>query len=396
MGYSVLKLAKGREKAIVNRHHWIFSGAVATLPEVPNGEMVEVKDASGKTLGYGFFSTHSQITCRMFHFGVTEKPVFDLAYWQHKINLAVEKRKAWIDLNITNTYRLIHAEGDFFPGLVVDVYNDILVIQVGIKGIERILQTLVKAFNNEGFKNVYLKYTPHKQNIEKLELKQGWLSVEDKKKKTVVQVIENRIKFEVDIENGQKTGFFIDQRDNRAYVKRFAKGKTVLNCFSYTGGFSVYALAGAAKSVTSVDISEDAMKDARKNGKLNGFDANHETVVADCFDYLRNAPENHFDMIILDPPAFAKNANAVKNASLGYKDINLQALKMIKPGGFLFTYSCSQHIDADLFQKIIFAAAADSGRNVQIIHKLLQSVDHPVNIFHPEGEYLKGLVLWVE
>jgi 23S rRNA (cytosine1962-C5)-methyltransferase len=288
---------------------------------------------------------------------------------------------------------LLHAEGDFLPGIIADVYANVVVLQILIRGIEQRKELILEAFKRNGFPTIYLKTKSSSQNIEEISSQSGWLSGSGEGK---VITKENGLLFNVDFIEGQKTGFFIDQRDNRQLLKTLSNGKKVLNTFCYTGGFSVYALAGGATEVHSVDISTEAVKLSEENVLLNFPNAAHKGFAIDCFDYLKDMPENEYDLIVLDPPAFAKNARAIDNASRGYKQINMRAFKKIKPGGILFTFSCSQNISKDLFQKIIFGAAADVGRNVRIIHQLHQPADHPVNIYHPEGEYLKGLALWVE
>jgi 23S rRNA (cytosine1962-C5)-methyltransferase len=267
-------------------------------------------------------------------------------------------------------------------------------VQLLIKGTENVHPHLISGIRELGIRYVYLKNKHNPGFREEVALENGFLSGETSE--THRTILENGLTFKIDFEKGQKTGFFIDQRENRALLKSYSRGKSVLNTFSYTGGFSVYALAGGATHVHSVDVSKDAVQMGDTNVALNfGPDAAHQSFAEDCFDYLRRT-ENSYDVVVLDPPAFAKNAKSVPNAARGYKDLNLTALKRINPGGILFTFSCSQNIDTDLFRKIIFSAAADAQRNVRILHQLTQPPDHPVNIFHPEGEYLKGLVLQVE
>ncbi len=394
MNYQQITLHKKRERSVINRHPWLFSGAVANTSAKTDGEIVQVRDFDKHILGYGFFSTKSQIVCRMFDWS-NEEQTFDQSYWNKKVAHAIALRKEIINQIYTTTYRLLHAEGDFLPGIIADVYNEVVVLQILTAGTKSILPQLIEAFTTHGFQYIYLKHKQSSSNIEGVQLKSGWLTNE---RSTSVEVLENGVKFWVDVEEGQKTGFFIDQRDNRQLLKELSKDKTVLNTFSYSGGFSVYALAGGAKEVHSVDISASAIEQGDRNVALNAasFKGSHESKVQDCFDYLSEMSENFYDVIVLDPPAFAKHARAVANASQGYKQINLKAFKKIKPGGILFTFSCSQNISKELFQKIVFGAAADARRNVRIIHQLHQPADHPVNIYHPEGEYLKGLVLWVE
>ncbi len=389
--FAKLVLKSGRDRSILNRHPWVFSGAVKTWPESQNGEIVAVTDNNDQLLGYGFFSPKSQICCRIFEF--TKKPAdsFDDAYWHAKIEGALRLRQSFLDPLQTNCFRLLHAEGDFLPGVIADVYGEVVVMQVLIKGTEHIFPAIEKSMHRLGFKNIYLKQKENSGFLEAVSLPKGWRG---DPVAMPVTVLENGISFIVDVESGQKTGFFIDQRDNRSLTKEYVAGKTVLNAFSYTGGFSLYALAGGAAEVHSVDISKDAIARADAMVKLNFPDANHQAIAEDCFDYLRHC-ETKYDVIVLDPPAFAKNAKSVPNAARGYKDLNLLAMKNLKPGGFLFTYSCSQNITPDLFRKIVFGAAVDAGREVRILRFLSQADDHPINIYHPEGEYLKGLLLYI-
>lgn len=387
-----LVLKPKREKSVINRHPWIFSGALANKPKAAEGDIVEVRDSSNAVLGYGFYSERSQISCRMFEWS-TVAPDFDnAAYWEAKIFHALDLRKTFI-LPGTDCYRLLHAEGDFLPGIIADVYNDVIVVQILIKGIENRKELIFQALKKAGFQNIYVKSKTSSLVMEDIRLEAGWVSGEVP---SPVTVQEHGVKFRVDFIEGQKTGFFLDQRENRLLLQTLSKDKKVLNAFSYTGGFSVYALAGGATEVHSVDISQDAAQGAEDNVRLNFPEASHKSIAKDCFEYLKEMPDNDYDIIVLDPPAFAKNARAVENASRGYKQINMRAFKKIKPGGLVFTFSCSQNIDKELFQKIVFGAAADARRNVRIVHQLHQPADHPINIFHPEGEYLKGLVLWVE
>lgn len=393
--YSSLILKSGRDRSILNRHPWIFSGAIKVLPKAGNGDIVAVRDNQDSLLGYGFFSDKSQITCRMFEFTNQELDLSQPAYWVNKIKLAYRIRKQFVASEQTNCFRLLHAEGDFLPGVIADVYNDVAVVQLLIKGTEKIFPFLAQGLEEIGIKHIWLKNKHNASYFEDVELQNGWLT-QGNRSNAPVTVLENGLKFNIDFEGGQKTGFFIDQRDNRSLLQSYSQGKKVLNAFSYTGGFSVYALAGGATEVHSVDISKDAIQRCDENVALNfGETAPHKSFAVDCFDYLKSTDEV-YDIMVLDPPAFAKNARSVPNAARGYKELNLAGFRKIKPGGLIFTFSCSQNIDRDLFRKIVFGAAADAGRDVRIIHQLTQPVDHPVSIYHPEGEYLKGLVLYVE
>jgi 23S rRNA (cytosine1962-C5)-methyltransferase len=391
MKYSILKLKPGREKSAMNKHPWIFSGAVDHLQAAEEGDIVEVQDAKKQVIGHGFYSKESQITCRMFSWGPAQD--FEVkAYWMEKFEKAFALRKALVINSQTNSFRLVHAEGDFLPGLIVDIYDDLAIVQMLIVGVEKRKEVFKDCLAALGYKNIFERSSLSSGGQQDTEQKSGWLLGTCESPKII---LENGFKFKVDFLTGQKTGFFLDQRDNRFLVQQHSKGKTILNAFSYTGGFSVYA-AGEAKEIHSLDSSKEAVQMADENVKLNFPKANHQTLAKDCFEYIRVMEQDFYDLIVLDPPAFAKNKHAVDKAARGYKDLNMKAIQKIKPGGMIFTFSCSHHISKDLFQKIVFAAAADAGRNVRIVNQLNQPADHPVNIYHPEGEYLKGLQIWVE
>lgn len=385
--FQIIVLKPERDQAVRNRHPWIFSGAIMKLPkDIKNGDIAVVMSHDGKQLGYCHYHGQSTIAARMFYFG-NEPMVIDRAFWFSKLETAVEYRRQMGLINnpLITGYRLLYAEGDELPGVICDVFEDVAVLQLSTAGARQLQKTWVDYLTHHmGIKHVYHKSL--QANTES-----GWL-VGDKPE---VVFVENGKRLMAQVASGQKTGFFLDQRDNRLLVQQYAQGKHVLDAFCYSGGFSVSALVGGAKQVTSVDISADAIRLTMRNAEDNGGHGRHEGVTQDCFDYLRQMPENKFDLIVLDPPAFAKNAHAIGQAAKGYKDINLQAFKRIAKGGLLFTFSCSQHISKDLFRKIVFSAAADAGRSVRIVHQLGQPLDHPINIFHPEGEYLKGLMLYV-
>lgn len=393
--YPIITLKPGREKSAFNFHPWIFSGAVKTLPKADNGSIVAVQTADNNLIGYGFLDTESQITCRIFHFNYPVQniePVFDADYWQGKIAAAYKMRKQFIFNRQTDSCRIINAEGDGLPGLIADLYGgQLAVIQLLIKGTENLASEFASAFRALGIPHIFLK---NKQNTGVETTGSGWIGT-PLPSDEAIPILENGLSFVADYVKGQKTGFFLDQRDNRALVQAYSQGRKVLNAFSYTGGFSVYALKGGAKQVISVDISAEATNLCNRNVSLNFPNAAHKAITSDCFDYIRNSGET-FDLIVLDPPAFAKNAHAVHNAARGYKELAMAAIRQLKPGGILFTFSCSQHIDRDLFRKITFGAASDVGRSVKILNQLSQPADHPINIYHPEGEYLKGLVLFIE
>ncbi len=389
-----VRLKKDKERAAKNRHPWVFSGAIAQMPTAEDGEIVELCTYDDQWLGYGFFTPKSQISVRVFEFSLREVNPFSPEYWEKKLQTAYQLRKTFLSIENTTTFRLINAEGDFFPGLIVDVYRDVAVMQILIKGVERLLPIIAEQIVKLGYPNIYLKTKDVSERIENITTRPSWVSGgrdEDK-----ILVYENGHKFWVDFKKGQKTGFFIDQRENRALVGLYSYGRRVLNAFSFSGGFSVYALANGAELVHSVDSSKSAIELCQINVEENfGTEKRHKTFCVDCFDYLRQNNER-YNLIILDPPAFAKTAKSVSNATRGYKDLNYIAIKAIESNGLLFTFSCSQKIDRDLFRKIVFSAAADSGRNVRILHQLSQPIDHPINIYHPESEYLKGFVLQVE
>lgn len=398
-----------KEESLKRFHPWVFSGAIARVvldaaheASAPQeGELVRVESSNGDILGVGHWQIGS-IAVRILEFGVADLPQ---DYWHQRIRAAYRVRLSLGLLNSNNnTFRLIHGEGDFVPGLIIDVYADTAVIQAHSVGIHYCREAIAEAVVAEvpQVKNVYYKSDdtlPFKADISGLKV--GYL-VESGKPKVESEEFwskENGLEFRIDWLCGQKTGFFIDQRENRALVERYASGKEVLNMFCYTGGFSLYALRGGAKHVDSVDVSQKAIDLVNANVAHNFPKAtNHTSVCADAFEYLsaQKTAGRTYDLIILDPPAFAKHRDAVKNALRGYQRINAKAIEMIRPGGVLFTFSCSQAVDKEAFRLAVFSAAASVGRKVRILHQLHQPQDHPINIYHPEGEYLKGLVLYIE
>ena len=391
----ILVLNKGRERSLVNRHPWVFSGAVGKRPAgAVGGDVVQVVSAEGQWLALGFYSPESQITVRCFEFDRPDADPTQGPYWRTKLDRALALRtRLNLAAQATTCQRLLHAEGDEMPGFIADAYGDTVVLQVLTLGAERVLPHLEEGLRVAGYRYIYLKIKENSAWLEHVSLKAGWLGEEGAAE---VEVQEHGMRFLVNVVEGQKTGFFLDQRDARALLQTYAQGAKVLNTFSYTGGFSLAALAGGATQAISVDISKAAVEQAHRNAALNGWgDDRHQAVAADCFDYFRQAPDD-LDIIVLDPPAFAKKESALKNATRGYKELNLKALKRLKPGGLLFTFSCSQAVSRDLFRKIVFGAAADARRHVRILHQTTQPPDHPISIYHPEGEYLKGLVLEVE
>ena len=385
-----------KEEALQRFHPWIFSGAIAKRDEgLEEGEIVSVYSSKGDFLAKGHYQIGS-IEVRVLSFRDTE---IDQSYWTEKIAIAYDLRKAiGVVRNDNNSFRLIHGEGDNLPGLIVDIYTDTAVIQshsVGMHINRMEICEALKTVLKDNIKNIYYKSEttlPFKAN---LDTENGYLSGGNGEIAT--EAVENGLKFHADWVRGQKTGFFIDQRDNRSLLERYAHNRSVLNMFCYTGGFSFYAMRGNAKLVHSVDSSAKAIMLTEENVELNfGSDERHKAFAEDAFKYLGNMNKGDYDLIVLDPPAFAKHRGAIKNALQGYKRLNAVAFEKIAKGSILFTFSCSQVISKDMFRMAVFSAAAMSGRSVKILHQLTQPADHPINIYHPEGEYLKGLVLYVE
>ncbi len=384
-----------REKSLLRRHPWIFSGAVECIDGAPaSGDTLPVRDAAGNFLAWAAYNPDSQITARVWSWD--EKEVVDKAFFRQRIANALAARRT---LNIerdSNGMRIVHGESDGLPGLIVDKYGDVLVMQLGSAGPEHWRDTLADILQELCAPVcIYERSDSDGRELEGLAKRCGVVRGTLPEK---VEVTENGLRFAVDVAAGQKTGYYLDQRDNRALTGTLAHDKDVLNCFCYTGGFSLYSLRGGAKSVLSIDASESALELARRNVELNGLDgARAEWQCADVFDALRKLRDQNrkFDLIVLDPPKFAPTAAFAEKASRAYKDINLLGFKLLRPGGLLFTYSCSGGISDDLFQKIIAGAALDAGVDAQIVKKLHAAADHPVLLSFPEGAYLKGLVLQV-
>lgn len=393
----IIQLKPKKEESLQRFHPWVFSGAIQRIEGKPaEGDLVEVLDSSRNFLAVGHYQIGS-IAVRVVSF---ENVAIDDDFWNRKIQLAYAMRKSLglIAPNHNNTYRLVHGEGDSLPGLIVDVYDDTAVMQAHSIGMHEIREILAKAIvaNVPEVKNVYYKSETTLPFKAAIEPEDGYLIGDETSKLTA---LENGLEFHVDWLRGQKTGFFVDQRENRSLLERYSAGKSVLNMFCYTGGFSVYALRGGAQLVHSVDSSAKAIDLTDKNVEANfPNDPRHKSYAEDAFKYLNNLHtlDQQYDLIILDPPAFAKHREALRNALKGYKRLNAKAFEQIKPGGILFTFSCSQVVSKEQFRLAVFSAAAESKRNVRILHQLSQPADHPINIYHPEGEYLKGLVLWVE
>ena len=379
-----------KEKAIKNRHHWIFSGAIAELPKFTDGEFLPVYSSKKEFLGTAYFNRKSSIVGRMVAFDNTSP----LEAIEKNIYRAIDLRRKFFDDLKTNCYRLINAEGDMLPGLIVDKYGDCLVMQITTKGMDVQRDWLVDKLKTKlNPTSIFEKSTLSIRKDEGLDAQQGWLFGN---KSDGIEVLENNLKFKVFVEEGQKTGFFLDHRNMRQLIRTHSKDKKVLNCFSYTGGFSVYALAGSAHKVDSVDISETATAQAEENVRLNGFASNKNGFYAqDVFQFLRENPLD-YQIVILDPPAFAKKQKDVITACRGYKDINRIAMQKMPAQSILLTSSCSYYVNEELFQKVVFQASLEAKRQVKIIGRHQLAEDHPINICHPEGDYLKSLLLFIE
>ena len=402
--YKTIILKKGKESSLLRFHPWIFSGAIQAIDDgVEEGDTVRVLSHDKKFLAVGHYQIGS-IAVRVLSF---EDITIDGDFWRERLQKAYEVRKAIgvirkpsassvrIDKNVNTTYRLVHGEGDNLPGLIIDIYDDTAVMQAHSVGMHVCRQEIAEALVDvmgQSLHAIYYKSEttlPFKANLGQ---ENGFIygSTENN------IAIENGLKFHIDWLKGQKTGFFVDQRDNRALLEHYSKGRSVLNMFCCTGGFSVYALRGGARLVHSVDSSAKAIELTRANVELNfPGDKRHEAYAEDAFKYL-DEHDDTYDLIILDPPAFAKHRKALRNGLRGYTRLNVKGLQKIRHGGILFTFSCSQVVTKENFREAVFTAAAQTGRRVRILHQLHQPADHPINIYHPEGEYLKGLVLYVE
>lgn len=388
-----ITLKKGKEISIRRLHPWIFSGAIQKMEgEAADGGWVEIQDARASTLGFGHYQNGS-IAVRMLSFSDTAPSE---NFWEEKLRRACQLRAAaGLPSAATNAMRLIHGEGDGLPGLIIDYYDGIAIIQAHSVGMHHDRLQIAAALQKvmEGTKAIYYKSQstlPGKMRDSKQDEYLLGMGI------VPHIVLEYNNKFYIDWEEGQKTGFFLDQRENRRLLGDFSKAKNVLNTFCYTGGFSVYALNAGAALVHSVDASERAIDLTRKNLELNGFSPNiHQCFAVDTFDFLKDK-QGVYDVIVLDPPAFAKHRDARHQAVRGYQRLNAEAMRVIKPGGVIFTFSCSQVVDRQLFYDTVVSAAIQAGRQIKVLHHLSQPADHPVSIFHPEGEYLKGLVLYVE
>jgi 23S rRNA (cytosine1962-C5)-methyltransferase len=384
-------LKKGREGPILRGHPWIFSGAIEKVEgDHEDIGIADILDAERHWIARGFFNATSQIRVRI----VTWKnePI-DEQFFSSRISQAFSFREKYLSAT-ANAYRLVNGEGDLLPGLIVDRYNDFLVCQFFTAGMEMFKAEILSALGSiSGIKGIFERSEGKVRDEEGLGPSVGVLAGEAPP--DMISTVENGLKFSVNIKGGQKTGFFLDQRENRAFLSTLSRGQRILNCFSYSGGFSVYGFSGGAKSILTLDSSRPALELAEQNLALNGFEsAEGELLKADAFAYLKETDSN-FDLIVLDPPSLAPRRKDVIAATGGYKFLNLHALRHLKAGGILLTFSCSQHLSADLFQKVVFGAAVDAGRKVTILRKLGHSIDHPVSLHHPEGDYLKGLALRV-
>ncbi|MBO6026253.1 MAG: class I SAM-dependent rRNA methyltransferase [Bacteroidales bacterium] len=394
--YPVIRLHKGKEDAIRRFHPWVFSGAIERGPEgLQAGDTVTVTDYQGNILGTGFCESES-IAVKLLCF---ENRKIDEWLFLENLKHAFEVRRTMglTDNPHTNCYRLVHSEGDGLPGLIIDIYGHTAVVQAQTEGMALHLKELVRALKLIPELQLQAIYNKSAEAMKRMGKEDAVFDGYLFGSRIDEAIMENDSLYHIDWENGQKTGFFIDQRDNRELVRQLAKGKTVLNAFGYTGGFSVAALKGGAKRVVTVDASHKAMEAAEANLALNGYSKEENLcVTADMKDYVMEMGEGEFDLIVLDPPAFAKRHHDRHRGLQGYRFINAEAIKRIAKGGILFTFSCSQAVDKATFQGIVTAAAIEAGRNVRILYQLSQPADHPINIFHPEGAYLKGLVLLVE
>ncbi len=394
-------LRKGRDESLRRFHPWVFSGAIADVQGNPSeGDIVAVHASDGSFLAYGHFQIGS-IAVRVLSF---DESALHPDFWEVMLSRALQVRISCGlhggDASQSNCYRLVHGEGDNLPGLIIDYYDGVCVMQAHSVGMFRAKKQISDALQKvygPTLKAVYDKSSgtaPYKAGLDLID---GYMYRRDDFNDDEQIVLENGHKFMVNWTEGQKTGFFLDQRENRALVGSLSKGRNVLNLFCYTGGFSIYALAAGAKHVDSVDSSKKAMMMVDRNVALNGFDESvHTSLCCDAIDYLRDVPEGKYDLMIVDPPAFAKHRGALKNALRAYQRLNAAAISKVAPGGYVFTYSCSQVVDKEAFALAVFSAAAQTGRSVRILDRLNQPCDHSVNIYHPEGEYLKGLLLYVE
>ncbi len=389
-----IRLNKGREQSVLRRHPWIFSGAIRSGAEhLSDGDTILVEDYKGNTIGTGHFQD-SSLAVRLIAF---EKVEANTAFWLERLANAAACRDA---LNIrqegsTDTFRLVHGEGDQLPGLIIDIYGDVAVVQAHSIGMYKAMPDISQAILQLSSLSIRAVYSKSKEALPSAfaqNIADGWVHGEAPDS---LVVHEGGIAFKVNVETGQKTGFFLDQRDNREWIRKYGLGKRVFNGFCYSGGFSLYALQGGAAHVTSIDSSQGALDLLEENMRLNTFSGTHESIKDNVMTWLGQTDEM-FDIVIVDPPAFAKSLKKRHNAIQAYKRLNTMAISRVKKGGMLFTFSCSQVVDKPLFHNTIVAAAIESGRQARVVHELSQGADHPVSIFHPEGHYLKGLALLLD
>ncbi len=381
----LLTLKPGKERLVANRHPWIFEGAIARESGPEDAAIADLVDPRGRHIASGFHSRHSQIRLRALTFG---EEVLTAEAIAARITAAIARRSE-LRTASTNAVRIVNAEGDELSGLIIDLYDDLAVVEIANAGVEQLRPLIVQTLRRElKPRGIWFKNDIPARLMERLPMEPEWIGEGEPS----AEIIENGLRFRVDPPTGQKTGFFLDQRENRALTGELARGCRVLNLFSYSGAFGVYAAACAATSVENVDVSAAAIEVARRNYELNNLEATF--TVADAFEYVRKATAR-FDLLICDPPAFAKTRGDVDRAARGYKDVNLFAMKLLDPGARMMTFSCSGHMSLDLFQKVIFSAAQDAGRRVSFIRRLTAASDHPVSLFCPEGEYLKGFLLEV-
>ena len=386
-----LYLKQGKEKSIYRKHPWVFSGAIGRIVGNPaEGDLVDIYDCQKQYLATGHYQNES-IIAKILQFN---SPTIDYNFWKERFAQAIEYRKhfGFFDNPNTNVFRLVNGEGDFMPGLIADYYNGIIVLQAHSEGIHRNFNVFTNVISELLGDKLVAIFDKSSSTLPSGNSTDGYIWGDTPEE---WEIKEDENKFIINFYEGQKTGFFIDQRENRALVRSLSAGKRVLNTFGYTGGFSLSALRGNAEYVETVDISKKAISLCDRNVKLNFTDAKHKSVALDVLPYLSEI-DNNYDIIILDPPAFAKNHRSLQQGLKGYKNINQRAIEKIKPGGLIFTFSCSQAVSRDDFQTMVFTAAANANRKVRIIKHLPHAIDHPISIYHPEGEYLKGLLIYVE
>ncbi len=389
MDYKEVIVKRDRVAAIKRRHPWIFSGGIIDHDGCEDGDIVKVMTRKGEFLALGYFQNGS-IMVRVLSF---EEVRIDDAFWSLKIQEALElRRNINLPSDYTDAYRLIHGEGDGLSGLIVDIYSDVAVIQCHTVGMHQRREAIARMLDEHlELDSIYVKSGKTLPRGYALEHSDYFI----KGSKEEVIIKEHSCQFVINVVSGQKTGFFLDQRENRQLLKTFAKGKSILNLFSYSGGFSIYGLEGEASSVVSVDVSSKAIELCERNVELTNKQSRHESLTVDVNSYLKEIPKDTYDIIVVDPPAFAKSVRKKHNAIQAYKRVNAAAIRKVKSGGLIFTFSCSQVIDSSLFYHTITAASIEAGRPCQVLHHLSQGPDHPVSIFHPEGKYLKGLVMKV-